>query len=72
MRMSRRAQEVHIAQTELEIAICEYFDDRPGLDEVEKHRAVAFMLHQVCLDMEPAVKRAERFSNLKDLIEAHQ
>lgn len=72
MRISKRAQEISRAQTELEIKLIEYWQDHKIKYYEEQLRALTFEMRNILLDMEPKVERAETFSALKDMIRAHQ
>jgi hypothetical protein len=71
MKIDASAHKVHLAQTQLQIKIYKYWDDR-DCDIVEQLRALTFEIREILLDMEPKVHRSDRFSNLKDLIKEHQ
>lgn len=71
MRVDKRAHEVSLLQTKLEIEIWEYFHGR-DLDNVEELRALAMEIREILLGMEPKVEHAETTSALKDLIRDYQ
>lgn len=72
MKLHERQQAMSLAGTELEIKLHEYWDDHKIENYEECLRALTFEMRNILLDMEPKVERAETFSNLKDMIRAHQ
>ena len=71
MRLHPRHQPVAIAKTQLELKLHAYSDERE-IEDVEMLRLVTLEIRQILLDMEPAVKHASHYSDMKDMIRAHK
>lgn len=71
MRVSERHQRISVAKTNLVLEIFEYMSARE-VDDLESLRLVTLEMRDILLDMKPKIERADRFSDLKDMIRQYQ